>query len=153
MTGDTPLSILVVDDDTDGADSLATLLQIYGYRVTVARTGAEALELAAADPPDVALLDVLMPGLDGWEVARWLREQSCGRRPLLVAVTGCGSDADRRRSAEAGMDLHLVKPVEPAVLAGVLEGFRRILTPPCVAADHAPPSGATDGDRRPRHPV
>jgi CheY-like chemotaxis protein len=124
-----PLSVLVIEDDQDGADSTATLLQMYGCRVVVAQTGHDALEFAANDPPDVAILDIRLPDLDGWEVARWLREQAkgTGKAALLIAVTGCGSDVDRQRSTEVGIHLHLVKPVEPAVLIGVLRRFARVL--------------------------
>jgi CheY-like chemotaxis protein len=129
------LLILVVEDNEDGAESTAALLQLHGHRVLVACDGAAAVSLAADAPPDVALLDICLPGLNGWEVARWLREQTAGtgRRPLLIAVTGVGSDADRRRSAEAGIDLHLLKPVDPAALIGLLDRFRRVLAPPTVA--------------------
>ncbi len=126
-----PLSVLVVDDHQDAAESTATLLRLYGCRVTVAFTAAAALELAADDPPDVALLDILLPDLDGWQVTRWLREQASGtgKPALMVVVTGCAADEDRRRSAAAGAHLHLVKPVEPAVLVGVLRRFARALAP------------------------
>jgi CheY-like chemotaxis protein len=75
-----PLTVMVVDDLADAAESLALLVQMNGYRVTVARTGEEALALAAQVPPDVAILDLRMPGLDGWEVARKLRERSASGR-------------------------------------------------------------------------
>jgi DNA-binding response OmpR family regulator len=128
----TALSVLVVEDNRDGADSTADLLQLYGHRVSVTLTGKAALELAADDSPDVVLLDIRLPDVSGWDVARRLREQAegTGKRPLLIAVTGCGAEVDRRRSAAAGIDLHLVKPVEPGVLVGILDRFRRVLAPP-----------------------
>jgi CheY-like chemotaxis protein len=116
------LSVLVVDDYPDAAESLAALLRLYGHRVTVALTAREALAAADRNPPDVALLDIRLPDMDGWQVGRWLRERASGRgrAPLLVAVTGCGQQEDFRRSAEAGIDLHLVKPVDPVELVQVL---------------------------------
>ena len=128
MTGNdcASLDVLVVEDRPDTAWSTAAVLALYGHRVTVAGSGAAALNLAAADP-DVVLLDLGLPGMGGWEVARRLRGRAGGRPPLIVAITGYGTDADRRRSAEAGIDLHLVKPVDPAVLAGVLARFARVV--------------------------
>jgi CheY-like chemotaxis protein len=130
MTDDplSPVSILIVEDDMDGADSMAAVLELHGFRVTVARTGGAALDLAADDPPDVALLDIGLPGIDGWEVARWLRERHPSRRPFLVAVTGYATEEDRRRSEVSGIDLHLAKPVEPAVLVGVIRRFARVVS-------------------------
>jgi two-component system OmpR family response regulator len=127
---DIPLSVLVVDDLFDVAASVVEVLSMSGFsRVSVAHTGGAALELAADNPPDVVLLDIGLPDLNGWEVARWLREQgrATGKRALVIAVTGYGSAADQSRSEEAGVDLHLVKPVEPAVLVGVLKRFARVL--------------------------
>src|SRR5829696_5525762 len=119
-----PLSVLVVEPHDDGADSLAELLRLVGHRVVVARTGSAALRAAADDPPDVVLLEVRLPDLDGWQVAWRLHEPgSSGKRPLVVAVTVCGSDDDCRRSEEAGIGLHLTKPAEPGVLVGVLARF------------------------------
>ena len=141
-----PLAVLIVDDSPDTAESLAELLSIQGHAVDVAFDGATALARAAARSPDVVLLDIRMPGFDGWEVARLIRARSAGgKRPFLVAVTGCGSDADRQRSVEAGFDLHLVKPVDPPVLVGLLERFRRLLAPPTPAADLDPPEESPDG--------
>ena len=121
------MTVMVVDDLEDAAETLALLVQMHGHRATVARTGEEALELAAKAPPDVVLLDLALPGLDGWEVARRLRGRSAGKRPLLIAVTGRGEEADRHRSAEAGIGLHLLKPVDPEELMGVLARFARVL--------------------------
>jgi two-component system OmpR family response regulator len=118
---------MVVEDDQDGAEMVALLLQMNGYRVTVARTGEDALGAAAQATLDVVLLDLRLPGVDGWEVATRLRERSVLVRPLFIAVTGCAGEADERRSAEAGIDLHLVKPVDPADLLAVLGRFARVL--------------------------
>ena len=77
--------------------------------------------------PDVVLLDIGLPGMDGYGVARWITEQPCDKRPLLIAVTGLGREEDRRQSAAAGIDLHLVKPVEANVLQGLLSRFQAII--------------------------
>ena len=78
----------------------------------------------------MVLLDVGMPGLDGWEVARRLRGRPAGKQPVVVAVTGFGTVGDRWRSADAGVDLHLVKPVDPGLLKGLMLRFQRALVPP-----------------------
>jgi CheY-like chemotaxis protein len=121
------LRILIVEDYADGADSLALLLRMDGHDVEVARDGAEALERELDFRPDVVLLDLGLPGMTGYEVARHLVERRPDRTPLLVAVTGYGDAEARRRSAETGIDLHLVKPVEPARLYDLLERFRRVV--------------------------
>jgi signal transduction histidine kinase len=104
--------ILVADDNSDALESLATLLELGGHEVFSAANGALALESAERNLPDVALLDIGMPQLDGYEVARRIRAQPWGRRITLVALTGWGQDSDRRRSGEAGFDSHLVKPLD-----------------------------------------
>jgi CheY-like chemotaxis protein len=112
--------VLVVDDHSDAADSLAMMLQIFGHEVRTGRDGQEAVEAAAAFGPDVILLDIGMPRLNGYDACRRIREQSSGRAPLIIALTGWGQEEDRRRTQEAGFDGHLVKPVEPAALEGLL---------------------------------
>ncbi len=131
------LAVLVVDDSLDTAESEADLLAFQGHAVRVALDGEEALRCVDAQAPDVVLLDIRLPGLDGYAVAQRIRERcaAIGKRPFIVAVTGCGNEVDRLRSAEAGFDLHLVKPVDPALLIGVLERFRRLLAPSIPAAD------------------
>jgi two-component system, chemotaxis family, CheB/CheR fusion protein len=104
--------ILVADDNSDALESLATLLELGGHEVFSAANGALALECAERHLPEVALLDIGMPKLDGYEVARRIRAQPWGRRITLVALTGWGQDSDRRRSGEAGFDSHLVKPLD-----------------------------------------
>ena len=130
-----PLSILVVDDDPDTADSLTDLLALHGFGAQSALCGADALQLAAADPPDVVFLDLRMPGMDGWELARQLT--NLAKPPILVAITGCETEDDRRRSNLVGIDLHLVKPVEPAVLVGMLRRFARALAPKATGDENA----------------
>ena len=104
--------ILVADDNSDALESLATLLELGGHEVFSAADGALALESAERNLPEVALLDIGMPQLDGYEVARRIRAQPWGRSITLVALTGWGQDSDRRRSGEAGVDSHLVKPLD-----------------------------------------
>ncbi len=112
--------ILVADDNQDAADSLALLLTMMGGEVRTAYEGLAALEAAAAFRPDVIVLDIGMPGLNGYEAARCIREQTWGKAPLLIALTGWGQEEDRRQSEEAGFDHHLAKPVEPNVLLRLL---------------------------------
>jgi two-component system CheB/CheR fusion protein len=114
--------VLVADDNTDAADSLAQLLRERGHEVAVAYDGLAALHRAEAFRPDVAVLDLGMPGLTGHEVARRLRQRTDLGRVRLVALTGWGQEEDRRTSLAAGFDLHLVKPLDPADLPLVLEG-------------------------------
>jgi CheY-like chemotaxis protein len=112
--------ILVVDDNVDAADSLAILLGLEGHEVRVANDGPAALKIAQAEPPHMVLLDLGMPGMDGYQVARRLRRLPGFHDVLLVALTGWGQEEDQRRSREAGFDLHLVKPVEPDALKQLL---------------------------------
>ena len=111
--------VLIVDDNADAADTLEMVLRSLGYETRVAHDGAAALELAPAFRPHFVLLDIGMPGLDGYEVARRLRAIE-GPAMRIIAITGWGQEADRQRSREAGFDVHLVKPVEPAELVKVL---------------------------------
>jgi PAS domain S-box-containing protein len=114
------LRVLVVDDNVDTAQSLAMLLKLYGHEVWPVHTGPKALEVAQAEQPDVILLDIGLPGMDGYEVARHLREQQGMDKVRLIAMTGYGQEADRQRSQGAGFDHHLVKPVDPAKLQELL---------------------------------
>jgi CheY-like chemotaxis protein len=107
-----PCRILVVDDNVDAAESLAVLLRLEGHEVRVAGDGPAALAAAQADPPEMVVLDLGMPGMDGFEVARRLRGQPGPDGVLLVALTGWAQEDDRRRCYEAGFDGHLPKPVE-----------------------------------------
>ena len=114
------LRILVVEDKPDAAEMLRILLVLLGHEVAVAHTGPEGVEAARRGPPDVVLCDIGLPGLDGYGVARALRQDPATAGVRLIAVTGYGSDEDRRRSREAGFDLHLTKPVDPADLQPLL---------------------------------
>jgi CheY-like chemotaxis protein len=119
-----PRRLLVVDDNRDAAESLATLLNLGGHEVHLAYDGLEAVEASERVRPDVVLLDIGMPKLNGYEAARRIREQPWGKSIVLVAVTGWGQEDDRRKSSEAGFDAHLTKPADPADLEKVLAGQR-----------------------------
>jgi CheY-like chemotaxis protein len=112
--------ILVVDDNEDAAEWLATLLNLTGHETYVARDGVEAIRAAERLLPDVVLLDIGLPALDGYEVCRRIREQPWGRDLVLVAVTGWGQEEDRQKSREAGFDRHLIKPVDDQVIMSLL---------------------------------
>ena len=116
--------VLVCDDNVDGAESLALMLGLLGHEVRTVHDGAHALATVATWRPDVALLDIGLPGMSGYELAQRLREDTALTGTLLVAVTGWGTDSDQRRSAEAGFDHHLTKPVEAAALEAVLTARR-----------------------------
>jgi signal transduction histidine kinase len=116
------LSILVVDDNVDAAETLAMLLEASGHRVSTAHDPFDALERARAEAPQACLLDIGLPGMDGYELARRLRAQPETRHALLVAITGYGQDSDRRLAMEAGFDRHLVKPIDLDALQGALAG-------------------------------
>jgi CheY-like chemotaxis protein len=113
------LRILVVDDNVDAADSIAMLLSMEGHQTRAVNTARAALLAVPDFKPEVVLLDIGLPEMDGYEVARLLRAQN-GRRMRLVAVTGYGQPADRRRAQAAGFDEHMVKPVEPSALQDFL---------------------------------
>lgn len=112
--------ILVVDDNRDAALSLAMLLKLTGHQTQMAHDGVEAVEKATAWVPDVVLLDIGLPRMNGYDVCRTIREQAWGKNVAMIALTGWGQDEDRRKSEEAGFDGHLVKPVEHASLVQTL---------------------------------
>jgi CheY-like chemotaxis protein/anti-sigma regulatory factor (Ser/Thr protein kinase) len=114
--------VLVVDDNADAADMLCAALQTLGYRTAVANDGPEALRVAGETKPDVALLDIGLPVMDGYELAQRMRAQQPGID--LFAITGYGQDSDLQRSREAGFRQHLTKPVDLELLARLLEGRR-----------------------------
>ncbi|HEV3168327.1 MAG TPA: ATP-binding protein, partial [Isosphaeraceae bacterium] len=117
--------ILVVDDNKDSATSLGKMLRLMGHEVRTANDGLEAVEAAAAFEPDVALLDIGLPKLNGYDAARKIRELPSGQSMFLIAVTGWGQDEDKRRSTAAGFNLHMVKPVDPSALVNLLAGLQR----------------------------
>lgn len=112
--------VLVVDDNADAAESLAALLRLFGHEVGVALDGEQALELAPSLRPDVVLLDLGMPRMDGHEVARRMRAAPWGTSMKIVALSGFGDGEDRERSLKAGCNDHFVKPVSPADLEAIL---------------------------------
>jgi CheY-like chemotaxis protein len=118
------LRILVVEDNHDAADSLRMLLELDGHEVTVAYSGPAGIQAATACHPDVILCDIGLPGLDGYGVIHALRHNPETAAIRMIAVTAYSQDSDRRRSREAGFDLHLTKPVDPYELLHV------ILSPP-----------------------
>jgi two-component system, OmpR family, response regulator len=122
------MRVLVVEDNPDAAECIALLLRHSGHDAEVAADGLSALAAAEAKAPDVVLLDIGLPGwMDGWEVARRLQDWPTFKRPLVVALTGHGDDDDRRRSEEAGIDLHLTKPVDAGQLQKLLSRFRSVI--------------------------
>jgi len=112
--------VLLVEDGADARDILRMVLERSGYVVTCAEDGPGGVEAALRSRPDAAVVDVGLPGFDGYEVARRIRAAPEGASLLLVALTGYGQPADRRRAEDAGFDLHLVKPVDPARLIALL---------------------------------
>jgi two-component system, sensor histidine kinase len=112
--------VLIADDNRDAAETLAAVLRFSGHEVMTAFSGTEALEIAMREHPQALLLDIGMPGLNGYEVARRIRLEAWGRRALLVALTGWGQHDDKQRAMVAGFDEHLTKPVDPAMLGRLL---------------------------------
>jgi PAS domain S-box-containing protein len=129
--------ILVVDDNRDSAESLALLLRLTGHEADLAYDGQEAVEVAAQRRPDVILLDIGLPRLNGYDVCRRIREQPWGKGVVILALTGWGQEEDRRKSGEAGFNGHLVKPVEHAALVKALAEPRQ--TPAATPTDPALP--------------
>jgi CheY-like chemotaxis protein len=112
--------VLVVDDNRDGADALAMTLQFSGQTARVAYDGASALATAQAFRPDIAVLDIGMPGMDGYELARRLRAEPWSKDLVLIALTGWGQQHDRDRASQAGFDHHLTKPADPAEMSRLI---------------------------------
>jgi CheY-like chemotaxis protein len=115
--------VLVVDDNRDGAEMIADLLQDAGFEVRLAADPLEAISLAQAFRPQVAILDIGLPVMDGYALGRELRARLGETPPIMIALTGYGQEQDRRRSAEAGFTLHLVKPVDPNKLTHVIDAL------------------------------
>ena len=120
--------ILVVDDNEDSASSLAAMLEILGHEAQAVFDGAAAVETAESFRPDVVLLDIGLPKMNGLAAARKIREHAWGQAMLLIALTGWSDEKDRRRTAEAGFDLHLVKPIDPTALENMLAQRQRKLS-------------------------
>lgn len=122
------LRILLVEDNADAAVSLAMFLRMHGHKVDIAKDGPTAIRTAEDRLPDVALLDLGLPGgMDGCQVARRLRERATVKLPFFIAVTGYGGDEVRRRGAESGFFLHLLKPIDAEALEHLLERFKDII--------------------------
>ena len=119
------LRILVVDDNADAADSLAMLLQLEEHETVTAYSGPEAIETARRIKPHAVFLDIGLPGMSGYDVARQLRSRPEGQGLRIYAMTGYGQDEDRKRSRQAGFDLHLTKPLMPLELERVLRSLGR----------------------------
>jgi CheY-like chemotaxis protein len=115
---------LVVDDLADAATSLAMVCQLYGAEAKIARDGIEALEIGAAFRPDVVLMDITMPNMNGYEAARRLRAESWGKSVVLIALTGWGRKTDIEAASDAGFDGHLLKPVEAEALLRLIAELR-----------------------------
>jgi CheY-like chemotaxis protein len=116
--------VIVADDNKDAADALAMLLELSGHEVRVAHGGRGALSLAQTFRPDVAILDIGMPDLSGYDVAAQIRREPWGGAIVLIALTGWGRDDDRQRAAIAGFDQHMTKPVDPEKLEAFLARCR-----------------------------
>jgi CheY-like chemotaxis protein len=112
--------VLVADDNRDGAEIMAMLLDQFGLEVQLAFTGPDALAAALAYRPHIAILDIGMPGMSGYEVAQRIRAEPWGAELLLIALTGWGQDEDKRKAHDAGFDRHLIKPVDPDALESLI---------------------------------
>ncbi len=121
------LRILIAEDHEDGAETMALVLRLNGHQVVIARNGLAALEYAQINKPDVVLIDLGLPMISGFDVARKLSGNRPRKTPLLIAVTGWGREEDRRNSREAGIDLHLLKPVDPVALQCILIRFQALI--------------------------
>jgi CheY-like chemotaxis protein len=119
--GETPLRVLVVEDGDDSREMLMALLRLWGHEVYEAADGETGLARCREIRPDVALVDVGLPGIDGYELAQQIRRVPELAPMLLVAITGYGRPEDQRRAREVGFDAHLLKPVEPQVLRTILQ--------------------------------
>jgi CheY-like chemotaxis protein len=116
------MKILLVEDDRDSAESLSSLLQMWGFAPNVALDGQAALVAARQAQPDVVLLDLALPVIDGWTVAKQLADAPLPKRPFVIAISGYAGDAAK----EPGIDVHLLKPVDPVRLLGILERFEAV---------------------------
>ncbi len=141
--------VLVVDDNRDAADSMAVFLELAGFLTDVALDGPQALQFCERVQPQVVLLDIGLPGLDGYEVARRLRAQPAMQHGLLIALTGYGQQDDRRRAHEAGFDVHLVKPADPDAVVELIEEWRRREAVTTPERDRHSPPGSRPGSRIP----
>jgi CheY-like chemotaxis protein len=137
-----PTRVLVVEDEADAREGLRMLLEASGYAVETAADGLDGLAKLLDGPPDAAVVDIDLPGLNGYEVARRARAAPASRGVRLIALTGYGRDRDRRAAAEAGFDRHLTKPITFSILRGALDGTESGSSAPVSGAPPAPASGA-----------
>ena len=121
MSQATPLRILIVEDNEDSALSLKMLLEAMGYEVGVVHDGEGAVGAASAQNPDVILMDIGLPRMNGYEAARRIRRDCRDKTMMIIALTGWGQESDRRQSADAGIDHHMVKPLDLGKLRQLLE--------------------------------
>lgn len=119
------MRILVVDDNVDAADTFALMLRDEGHQVRTAYNGREVIDAALREPPDILFLDIGLPGMNGYEVARVMRSDARFNDTYIVALTAYGGSADKADALAAGIDMHLTKPAEPAAIDAVLENARR----------------------------
>jgi CheY-like chemotaxis protein len=117
------LRVLIAEDNRDSADSLKTLLEALGYETHIAYDGETAVHSAAALRPDAIIMDIGLPGVNGYEAARRIRAQDPGMRVSIIALTGWGQESDRLRSAQAGIEHHLIKPLDLAALKQILDSL------------------------------
>ncbi len=122
-------SLLVIEDNADAADLLGQILQLHGFTARLAHTGEAGLAMAGQAMPDAVLLDIGLPDLDGYDVCRRLRGMPQGQQPVVIALTGWGTGADRERASEAGCDAHLTKPADPDALLALLDELLQARTP------------------------
>jgi CheY-like chemotaxis protein len=134
------LRVVVVDDNVDGAESLASLLGLLGHQTVVAHTGPDGLAAVRAARPDLALLDIGLPGMDGYELARRLKADPATRGVVLAAVSGYGREQNSAHARDTGFDHHFVKPLELAALQSLLQSVRP-------SAHEVPPPATPDGGR------
>jgi len=127
-----PRRVLIVEDNADVADTTATMLAMAGHTLRCARDGAQGVAFAQDFEPEVVLLDVGLPVLDGYQVARRLRQMPQAQHAMIIGLTGYGMPADRQRGREAGFDHHLLKPADPAELRKLIESWS-----PSAAAEHS----------------
>ena len=136
------LRVLVVEDYADAAEAQAELLRVFGYRVEIARDGLSALEVAGSFLPDVVLLDLKLPGKNGYEVARELRARIPSPM-VIIAVSGLARDVDRMLAVDAGLDFYLTKPVDVRLLSTLLATASRRRRPPQRLARRLPAAKAS----------
>jgi two-component system, sensor histidine kinase len=117
--------VLIVDDNVDGAYLMAAMMQMYGHQTRIAYTGQSALDTMVEFQPDFVMLDISLPDIDGYEIARRIRQNTQFKDVKLIAATGYGLESDRQKSKEAGFDHHLLKPMEPDKLPHILEKLAR----------------------------